>query len=127
MVSGVGIDLVDVKRMDRIIRKWGPRFIGKVFTAGEAGYCMSKADPAKHFAARFAVKEAFIKAFDNDSGIEFSFQNVEVEICGDSGKPLLKLNGELEEYASSHNLKFHLSITHTEGFAAAVIIAENNG
>jgi holo-[acyl-carrier protein] synthase len=127
VVTGVGIDLVDVKRMDRIIRKWGPRFIGKVFTAGEAGYCMSKADPAKHFAARFAVKEAFIKAFDNDSGIEFSFQNVEVEICGDSGKPLLKLNGELEEYASSHNLKFHLSITHTEGFAAAVIVAENNG
>jgi len=127
VVSGVGIDLVDVKRMDRIIRKWGPRFIGKVFTAGEAGYCRSKADPAKHFAARFAVKEAFIKAFDNDSGIEFSFQNVEVEICGDSGKPLLKLNGELEEYASSHNLKFHLSITHTEGFAAAVIVAENNG
>ena len=127
MVSGLGIDLVDVKRMDRIIRKWGPRFIEKVFTVGEAGYCMGKSDPARHFAARFAVKEAFIKSFDSDTGIEFSFQDVEVEICGDSGKPLLKLRGGLAEYASSHNLKFHLSITHTDGFAAAVIIMENNG
>lgn len=124
MVCGVGIDLVDVKRMGRIIQKWGTRFIEKVFTAGEVGYCMSKADPAKHFAARFAVKEAFIKSFDNEPGIEFSFQNIEVVISSDSGKPVLKLKGDLDKYASSQNLKFHLSITHTDGFAAAVLILE---
>lgn len=123
MISGVGIDLVEIKRIERIIERWGDRFVERIFSPGEIGYCLHKSGPARHFAARFAVKEAFFKSFYNWPGVSFSFRDIEV-MSDDAGRPLLRLHGELEKYASSRNFKFHISITHTEGFAAAVVVAE---
>lgn len=126
MICGVGIDLVDVRRMDRVIRKWGSRFLERVFSPGEIGYCLGKFEPSRHFAARFAAKEAFIKSFYNSPGVGFSFRDIEVVNDG-TGRPGLRLGGDLERYSSARGLNFHLSITHTEGFAAAVLVSETRG
>lgn len=62
MIVGIGIDLVEVPRMQRILGRWGHRFLARVYTPEEIAYCQARALPAMHYAARFAAKEAAMKA-----------------------------------------------------------------
>ena len=62
MIFGIGTDLVEVSRVEKILQKWGEKFLKKVFSQNEIEYCKKKAFPAIHFAARFAAKESFLKS-----------------------------------------------------------------
>lgn len=122
MILGVGIDLCEVERIRRLLEKDRERFIRRVFRAGEAAYCLDKRHPEMHFAARFAAKEAFLKALGR--GWRLGWTQLEV-VRSESGKPELILSGRAAEAADRRRVaRIHLTLTHTAETAAAVVILE---
>jgi holo-[acyl-carrier protein] synthase len=94
MIFGIGIDTIEVHRIERVISEYGDQFLNRIFTEAEIGYCQSRKFSAEHFAARFAAKEAFSKAIG--TGIRRGFIWKEVEIGKEySGKPVIKINGSM--------------------------------
>ncbi len=120
MLTGLGIDLVEIERIAKSLEN--ERFIERIFTPLEIEYCEArKTGRTESYAARFAAKEAMAKALGCGIGSELEFK--EIEIFNDSkGKPQIRLLGKS---AQNHpGLHFHLSLTHTAHSAAAVVIAE---
>lgn len=120
---GIGVDMIEIERIeDALGGKAGPRFEKRVFTEGEIAYCRKMKFPAPHFAARFAAKEAVMKALGTGWNAEVFWKGIEVEKDG-RGKPLLKLNGKTREFAESIGVtEGHLSLTHDKGRAAAMAV-----
>lgn len=124
MILGLGLDLVEIPRMARILD--GPpgrveRFVARVFTRGERAYCDARVDRASRYAARFAAKEAALKALGAPAGLRFQ----ELEVVRGEGAPALVLSGAAAEAARRLGVvRLHLSITHDGGIAAAVVVAE---
>jgi holo-[acyl-carrier protein] synthase len=124
MIVGTGIDIVEIGRIKHSIIKYSDRFKNKVFTQKEIDYCHSQADPAKHFAARFSVKEAVLKCFGTGMTGGISWKDVEVE-NKKSGQPTLNLYGKGKELFNQLKIKhIHISITHDKSYAVAHAIAE---
>jgi holo-[acyl-carrier protein] synthase len=121
MIFGVGIDLVKIQRIADALKRWGERFQGKAFTLGEVRYCLGKKDPAPSFAARFAAKEAFVKAL----GIGLRrLKDVEVR-RGPLGRPELKLHGRAMEICGKDGITgVFLSLTHDQDYSSAVVVLE---
>ena len=90
MIYGTGIDIVEVRRMEEIIQKWGGRFVARVFSQGEISYCTSCALPAMHYAARFAAKESFLKSLGMGLGMGLCLRDIEVT-SDRQGKPEQKV------------------------------------
>lgn len=114
MVIGVGIDIIDVKRVKNLAEK-NPRFLEKIFTPAEISYCLGKRNKYQHLAARFAAKEAFFKAV----GGRTAWREVEL-FNHPSGKPELEIKAK-ERFSIE---KAHVSISHLEEYAVAVVILE---
>jgi holo-[acyl-carrier protein] synthase len=122
MIVGVGIDLTPVERMEQLLSRWGERIEGKLFTDGERAYCHARARAAEHFAARFAAKEAALKALGVPSGL--SWHELEV-VARPGGAPELRLAGVAAEAAARMGVtRMQLSLSHAGGQAAAVVVAE---
>jgi holo-[acyl-carrier protein] synthase len=126
IIRGIGVDLVQIPRLRRVIERWQDRFLTRVFTAGELTYCRRRRDPVPHLAARFAAKEAGLKALGTGLSLGTSWQ--ELEVCRQPGQaPTLVLSGrsrELGEALGGHRVL--LSLTH-EGdyaFAQAMLVAD---
>ena len=116
----VGIDLIELDRIERALERHGERFKRRVFTEAERDYCDSKANPAQSYAARFAGKEAVGKALG--FGVYFTWQ--EIEIAG-RPKPKVRLSGRTQAFAEKLGAgTIDLSMTHSRGMAAAVAIVE---
>tara|TARA_B100001123_G_C14897561_1_gene862451 strand:+ start:253 stop:633 length:381 start_codon:yes stop_codon:yes gene_type:complete len=125
MIHGIGIDLIEVARIERSFLKYSVKFEKKLFTFGEINYCRGKADPNKHFAARFAVKEAALKCLGTGLSNGIRWKEIEVINDPDSGKPCINVSGRAKEIFDSLGLKsIHISISHDAGFAIAQAIAE---
>ena len=124
MIIGLGIDTVEVSRIKGSIKKYGKRFTGRFFSATEEEYCNSRANKYQSYAARFAVKEAIIKAFGK--GDIFPAILKEIEVQNDSqGKPNARFTGKAAKiYKKSGARACHISITHTEETAVAVAVLE---
>jgi len=124
VILGLGLDLVDIARMARILEGPPPRverFVARVFTPGERAYCDARADRASRYAARFAAKEAALKALGVPAGLRFH----EFEVVRGEGAPELVLTGAAADAARTLGVeRLHLSITHDGGVAAAVVVAE---
>jgi len=115
----VGIDLIEIDRVARALERH-PRFVERVFTQIEREYCLSRANPAQHFAARFAGKEAVGKALG--FGVYWTWQ--EIEIAG-RPKPKVRLSGRTLAHAEKIGAgAIDLSMTHSRGMAAAVAVVE---
>ncbi|MGB5219098.1 MAG: holo-ACP synthase [Smithella sp.] len=126
MIYGVGIDLVENSRMEKIIHKWGEKFINRIFSAGEIEYCGRHAHSATHYSARFAAKESFLKALGIGLGEGVKLNDIEV-INEDSGKPALSLSGEAKKRIERKKItKVHLSLTHTKNYSTAVVLLEHD-
>ena len=126
MIYGIGIDLVKIKRIDDAHRRWGKRFHNKAFTAGEIQYCLKKKEPAASFAARFAAKEALVKALGIGLRRGVHLRDVEVQ-RGGLGKPVLKLHGRAEEICAREGITgIFLSLTHDQDFSGAVVVLEKS-
>ena len=124
MIFGTGIDIIEVDRIKNSIQKYSDRFKKKIFTQKEIDYCHSQADPAKHFAARFTVKEAVLKCFGTGMTVAIFWKDIEVDKLN-SGQPVLNLYGNGKELFNQLNLKhIHISITHDKTYAVAHAIAE---
>jgi holo-[acyl-carrier protein] synthase len=120
---GLGIDLVEVARIRDLLTKHGDRFKERTFTVGEIAYCDSCADPAMHYAARFAAKEAAAKAIGTGlwaQGVDW--KDFEVQRT-DSGKPSLLLHRVAKDHANAQGVTSYLiSLTHTRELAMAQVI-----
>ncbi|MFH2119470.1 MAG: holo-ACP synthase [Pseudomonadota bacterium] len=124
MVFGIGIDLVEVGRIETILKKWEERFLCRIYSAEEIRYCNERARPAVHFAARFAVKEAFLKAIGVGMGGSVRFRDIETT-HDQRGKPILKLAGGARSFLEVGGIRsVHLTISHTNAHATAIVILE---
>jgi holo-[acyl-carrier protein] synthase len=121
-VWGIGTDICDVERIARIIEQQGDRFLKKVFTEKEIAYCLPKHTSHECFAARFAAKEAFLKALGTGLRDGLNWKDLEV-INDELGKPQLKTYRKCSEQVKDKNVL--LSLSHTSGMALAFIIIEN--
>jgi holo-[acyl-carrier protein] synthase len=116
MSSGVGIDLLEIDRLERALARY-PRLAKRVFTQAEREYAEARARPGRHLAARFAAKEAVVKALGLRGG--FGLAQIEV-VAGEP--PLVKLSGPAAEAAAGRRVD--VSLTHSRDFAAAVAIVD---
>lgn len=116
----VGIDIIEVKRIERAIKKWGERFLKRIFLPEEESYCKSRRNPYIFFSARFAAKEAFSKALG--LGIRrISWKDIEVT-HNEMGKPILIIRGKSKKILAGRRLD--VSISHTDNLATAIVIIE---
>lgn len=126
MILGLGIDLVEVARVESLVARYPARAAARLFTEGEWTYASTKARPALHLAARFAAKEAAFKALaGTDDARAIGWREIEVVRAAD-GAPALRLHGRAEARARVLGVRtIHLSLTHTADTAAAVVILES--
>lgn len=120
---GVGIDLVDIVRVERMMARHGDRVIARFLTPRERTYVVGKFRPAMHIAARIAAKEAAYKAFQTLPGARaVSWHHLEVE-RETEGRPYLVLGGLARELAERHGpLEIQLSLSHSDATAGAVAV-----
>ena len=119
-VRGIGIDLVPIARMRQVMARWQERFVERVFTADEIRYCRSRKDPAPHFAARFAAKEAGLKALGTGLRLGVSWRELEVR-RERGGPPVLVLRGRSREIARQRRGgdRMLLALSHDGEYAIA--------
>jgi holo-[acyl-carrier protein] synthase len=122
LISGIGIDVVEVQRIKKMIEKWDNKFVARLFTEGEIARCRQRVTQAECFAARFAAKEALAKALGHGWCKHFHWTDVEV-MNDQAGKPGLRINGITAKLVE--NKRVLLSLTHTREYAAAVVTIEN--
>jgi holo-[acyl-carrier protein] synthase len=123
VIQGIGVDVVDVKRMKIVLDARGTPLIKKLFTDPEIAYCTSKKKPHEHFAARFAAKEAVSKAMQTGWSGKFRWRDVEV-INNPSGAPKVVLRDFVAEQLA--DCRVHISLSHTENTVVAFAIIERN-
>ena len=125
MIIGVGIDVIQNDRIRESLKKFGPRFINRIYTEIETGYCNNCADPGIHFAARFAAKEAAFKALGTGWAAGVKWRDIEVQRLP-SGQPTLHLFQEALARATALGAtRFHVSLTHDQLVSCAVVILES--
>jgi holo-[acyl-carrier protein] synthase len=125
-IVGTGIDITEVARVAASIERFGERFLKRVYTPGEIAYCQSKRrGAAESFAARFAAKEAAMKAIG--TGLRRGVTWHDVEVAREpSGRPTIIFSGKAAEFAAKLGMKrVSLSLTHTEHQAMAQVILED--
>ncbi len=124
MILGTGIDIIEVARIAASYEKFGERFANRILLPGEIAYALSHRRPAPFLAARFAAKEAISKAFGTGIGAQLSWQDMEIR-RKESGEPFVVLHGKGQELFEARGArKLHISLSHTENYAAATAILE---
>lgn len=123
-ILGIGVDLVELQRFDKILQKHDSTFIKRIFTTNEITYCEKHASPLKHYAARFCAKEAVSKALGTGIGKNLGFLDIQIT-SQENKKPSIILLGKAKKHFS--NPVFDVSLSHTDTLATAFVIAyENN-
>jgi len=119
MIKGIGNDIIEIPRMQRAIRRHQVRFLDRVFTLKEQQYCLGHEESARHFAGRFAAKEAIVKALG--VGLKTGLSWLDFEILNDEhGKPFVKISPKAEKLFNHPVIL--LSISHCKEYATAVAL-----
>lgn len=125
MIVGTGVDIAEVPRIRESIKRFGDRFLSRIYTAGERRYCDSKANRDERYAARFAAKEAAMKALGTGWNHGVRWLDCEV-VRMPGGRPTIAFHGRAGEFAAKLGVKnASLSITHTKEQAFAQVILES--
>jgi holo-[acyl-carrier protein] synthase len=125
MIVGIGSDIFEVVRMRRELDSNGSGIKNSVFTQGEIAYCESKRYPERHFAARFAAKEALLKALSTGLTPEMSWHEIDIQ-NKENGQPCIILCGKVLETANRLGARnIFVSLSHTAEWASANIILES--
>ena len=120
-IIGLGVDATDIPRVRQTFARYGDRFLRRVFTDGEIAYCTRQRDPVPSFAARFAAKEATMKALGTGHSRGVLWKDIEVFRQG--GPPQLRLSGgAARRFDAMHARRSLLTITHSEGLALAQVL-----
>jgi holo-[acyl-carrier protein] synthase len=124
MVVGVGIDIVSSERIKNSIARYGDRFLKRIYCPGEIEYCRSRKEPHLHYAARFAAKEALVKAFG--TGFRFGIKHTEIETkLNELGKPDIVLHNTAFAISRQKGItRLSISLSHNDEQATAIVIAE---
>ncbi|MEO7176794.1 MAG: holo-ACP synthase [Saprospiraceae bacterium] len=123
MIAGIGTDIVEVSRIREKLEKHSG-FVDKVFSVDEQEYCRKQKFPEQHFAARFAAKEAFLKACGTGLLLSYELSDIEIKQT-EKGQPFIECKGKFEEFLREN--KWHtirLSISHIEAYALAFVTIE---
>ena len=124
MIYGIGVDIVNIDRMERVIARWGDRFIQRVFTPAEMDFCINRPSTISAFSMRFAAKEAFSKAIGTGMKKGVKWQDIEV-FHYPGGRPGLRLHGRSSERCRKENITgFHLSMSDDGEYGVAMVILE---
>lgn len=125
MIVGLGVDLARASRFSKFLAQGKLGVIARIFTPQEQAYALGMKDPAPHLAARFAAKEAFVKALGLGLREGMSWQEIEV-VRNELGAPSLRLSGHAEEHAAARGVtNIHLSYSHEGDYASATVILES--
>lgn len=126
MIVGMGVDMAETSRIQEAVERHGKRFLARVFTPKEIEYCQQHRNRYERFAARFAAKEAAMKALGTGWRRGISWQDFEISNLP-GGKPCLQLSGRaLEFYRSLGGSRILVSLTHTGPYALAQVIIESD-
>jgi holo-[acyl-carrier protein] synthase len=123
-IVGLGLDICSVERIQRVLK--GPRaekFLERVYTDAERALCGARADAASAYAARFAAKEALVKALGAPPGIRWR----DMEVVRDSGAPRFALSGVARQVMEERGVEAFLALTHDAGVAAATVVLQKKG
>ena len=124
MILGTGLDLIEVARIAASFEKFGERFVNRILLPDEIAYCLAHQRPAPFLAVRFAAKEAVSKAFGTGIGAQLGWQDIEIR-RKESGEPFVVLHGKGRELLDARGASsLHVSLSHTEHYAAATAILE---
>jgi holo-[acyl-carrier protein] synthase len=119
IISGIGIDIIEVRRVEKAVKQRGESFVNKVFTAREQEYAGNKKFRYMHLAGRFAAKEAIKKALPDGKEIGFNWHEIEI-LNSEDGKPYVVMHGRAGKIMKKFNLsRVLISISHTEELATA--------
>jgi holo-[acyl-carrier protein] synthase len=125
MIIAIGIDLVEISRIEEVFTRRGERFRARVFTEGEINYCERRATKLASYAARFAAKEAAMKALGTGWANGVGWMDIEV-VSQESGCPVLQLHRRaLERMRELGAIKAHISLTHSGNLAIAEVLLES--
>ena len=123
-IYGIGTDIVETDRVADSIERFGDRFLNRLFTTAERDYCSRMKFPARHFAARFAAKEAVAKTFGTGIGAELGWTDIEILRHG-NGEPYVMLHGEGKKTAARLGItRVLVSLSHADHYATAHAVAE---
>lgn len=126
-IVGIGIDLVKISRLEEMTKRWGDRFLDRVFTASERAYCLQRKRPHIHFSARFAVKEATMKALGTGLREGIRWKEIETRNAPD-GKPEVRMSGKTRQLAEAQKVSgIFASMTHDHDYAIGQVILEQKG
>lgn len=121
-IIGIGLDATEIPRVEQTIQRFGDRFLQRIFTAGEIAYATRRRNPAPHFAARFAAKEAAMKALGTGHSRGVLWRDIEV-IRSPGGPPQLRFHrGALRRFEAMQATGSLLTITHSETLAFAHVL-----
>jgi holo-[acyl-carrier protein] synthase len=125
MILGTGIDIIEVARIAASFEKFGERFLNRILLPDEIAYCLSHRRSSPFLAARFAAKEAISKAFGTGIGAQLGWQDIEIR-RQESGEPFVVLHGKGRRLFTARGAtRLHVSLSHTENYAAATAILES--
>jgi holo-[acyl-carrier protein] synthase len=120
-IIGLGMDATEIPRIERTISDYGERFLKRIFTTGEIEYCQARRRSAQHFAARFAIKEAAMKALGTGRSRGVLWRDIEVVRRG--GPPQLRFHGgAARRFEAMGGRSSAITITHTDALALAQVI-----
>jgi holo-[acyl-carrier protein] synthase len=126
-IFGIGIDVVEIERIEESIEKFGDKFLKRIFTPEERAYCDAQKRPHVNYAARFAVKEAVAKSFGTGIGKELSWLDMTI-LRAASGEPSVSFSGAGKKFAEKHTIvQVKISLTHATLYAAANAVALSAG
>jgi holo-[acyl-carrier protein] synthase len=124
MIIGIGVDLVEIERIQESFERYGERFLNRVYTDAEQAYCLRKRNAAESLAARFAAKEAGAKALGTGISQGIGWKEIEV-VRNPSGKPSLRLHGRAAEIARRLGAtRAAIALTHSRKLAQATVTLE---
>ena len=119
MIAGIGVDIVEISRIKNALTRWKDAFLRRIFTENEINYSRGKKSSYQHFAARFAAKEAVLKAIGDSSIQRVEWHNIEV-LNDEFGKPTIRLSGEAKRIKEDRNIsEIIISMSHTRTYAVA--------
>lgn len=119
MILGIGNDIIEVKRIEKVLAKHGERFLNRTFTPLEQEYCLKHVDAARHFAGRFAAKEAIAKALGSGLGDNLAWQDMEI-FNQPNGKPNVKFSNRADLFFNTPQIL--ITISHCREYANAVAL-----
>jgi len=122
LIIGTGVDIIEVSRIKKAVTQWQDKFLRRIFTKNEVNYSSQKTASFQHLAARFAAKEAVLKAFGDSTIHRVEWTNIEI-LNDKFGKPIIKLSGKAKKAKEQKGITdIIISVSHTRTYAVASAI-----